>query len=154
MSHLVEITTNALAEIRHHGTQDFPYECCGFLFGKEGDFRRITLAKRAQNIQVGDKRRRFVIDPQEYMQAERFALTEGLDLLGIYHSHPNHPAIPSIHDLKQAVPFFSYLIISVLNGQPATVLSWRLSEDGTEMKEETLILASEDNEQFKSLRSA
>ncbi len=150
MNHNAEITLDTLSVIRLHGEADFPNECCGFLFGKEGSPRRITLARPAKNIQQGDQRRRFLIDPRDYMAAERFAIAENLDFLGIYHSHPNHPADASVHDRKQAAPFFSYVIISVMDGKPETVLSWRLSDDGTFMEEESLILLDSFQNNLKS----
>lgn len=151
MTYTTEITPSALLAIRQHGEKDFPNECCGFLFGKEGDVRKISLVRPAQNIKAGDKRRRFVVDPHEYMEAERFALLEGLDFLGIYHSHPNHPAVASEHDRKQAVPFFSYVIVSVMDGKSEQVLSWRRSEDGSIMEEETLSLADNSINSLQSI---
>ena len=73
------------------------------------------------------------------MRAERFALANDLSLLGVYHSHPNHPAIPSIHDLKQAVPFFSYIIISVMDGKFNTLRSWQLNEETGQFDEEKVV---------------
>jgi proteasome lid subunit RPN8/RPN11 len=107
----------------------FPDECCGFLFGYEdGDQRYITEAQPVNNAKEGDKRRRFEIAPFDYLQAERYALDNDLLLLGIYHSHPNHPAIASETDRLAAQPYFSYVIISVQQGKFADLLSWRLNE--------------------------
>lgn len=95
--------------------QAFPDECCGFFFGvesKEG-VRNITHVLKVDNSKEGDKRRRYLVSPQDYMKAEQFAIDNQVDLLGVYHSHPNHPAIPSETDRASAQPFFSYLIISV-----------------------------------------
>lgn len=107
----------------------FPDECCGFLFGKEqAEDRFVTAALFVDNAKDGDKRRRFEIAPKDYMAAEKYADENGLVLLGIYHSHPNHPAIPSEHDRKAAQPFFSYLILSVENGRFANQRSWVLND--------------------------
>src|ERR1700712_3452716 len=96
----------------------FPDEVCGFLYGKENEdgTRTVREAKEVINSKAGDKRRRFEISPRDYMQAERYAADQDLDLLGVYHSHPNHPAIPSEHDRIAAQPFFSYVIVSVRDG--------------------------------------
>lgn len=111
-------------------SQAFPDECCGFLFGKEeGGERLITDILVVNNAKEGDKRRRFEIAPRDYLKAERYAEKTGLALLGVYHSHPNHPAIPSEHDRVAAQPFFSYLIVSVMNGKIDHVRSWRLNDD-------------------------
>ncbi|MHA4809333.1 M67 family metallopeptidase [Flavitalea flava] len=109
----------------------FPDECCGFLFGREdgNGVRIITQMLVVDNSKEGDKRRRFEISPFDYMRAEQQALDNDLSLLGVYHSHPNHPAIPSEHDRKAAQPYFSYLIISVMNKEIITQRSWLLNEE-------------------------
>jgi proteasome lid subunit RPN8/RPN11 len=75
-----------------HGEEDYPSECCGFFFGKDGEVRKITHAERTPNIQTANRKRRFRIDPLEYRKAEKFAAENNLDFLGVYHSHPDHPA--------------------------------------------------------------
>ena len=106
----------------------FPDECCGFFFGKEENGKRtITATRRVDNARDGDKRRRFAIAPADYLEAERFADEKGLQLLGVYHSHPGHPAIPSEQDRVAAQPYFSYVIISVINKEWNETRSWRLN---------------------------
>jgi len=109
----------------------FPDECCGFLFGREEtDGTRLVLdILVVDNSKEGDKRRRFEISPQDYMTAEQHALDHDWTLLGVYHSHPNHPAIPSEHDRKAAQPFFSYVIVSVMDGKIDHYRSWLLNDD-------------------------
>lgn len=110
--------------------QKFPDECCGFLLGtEENDDRTVTEIIVVKNSKKGDKRRRFEITPRDYLRAEQRSAQKGLTLLGIYHSHPNHPSIPSEHDRKVAQPFFSYLIVSIQDGRFATLQSWRLNDD-------------------------
>ena len=94
----------------------FPDECCGFLFGREErDGTRLVIdILVVDNSKQGDKTRRFEISPLDYMTAEQHALDHDWALLGIYHSHPKHPAIPSEHDRIAAQPWFSYVIISVM----------------------------------------
>ena len=118
----------------------FPDECCGFMFGREEtDGTRLILdVLVVDNSKEGDKRRRFAISPQDYMTAEQHALDHDWILLGVYHSHPNHPAVPSEHDRVAAQPFFSYLIISVLNNEVITLRSWLLNDDG-QFEEEKII---------------
>jgi proteasome lid subunit RPN8/RPN11 len=116
----------------------FPDECCGFLFGEEAaDERIITVIRVVSNAKEGDKRRRFEIAPKDYVTAERFADENDLQLLGVYHSHPNHPAIPSEHDREAAQPYFSYIIISVINNEWAGTRSWRLNNE-RKFEEETI----------------
>jgi len=109
----------------------YPHECCGFLYGNEDSNgrRHITQARVVTNVKDGDKRRRFEISPHDYLEAERYAEEQQIELLGVYHSHPDHPAIPSEHDRAAAQPFFSYLIISVNNKEPGAIRSWRLNDD-------------------------
>ena len=119
--------------------QAFPDECCGFLFGEEDSEgnRTISDIQVVNNAKEGDKRRRFEIAPLDYMRAEQYAEENNQLLLGVYHSHPNHPAIPSEHDRVAAQPWFSYVIISVLEGKVGPVRSWRLNDEA-QFEEETV----------------
>ena len=121
----------------------FPDECCGFVFGHEDESSRriLTHAYAVRNVKEGDKRRRFEISPHDYLEAEKYAEEHQLELLGVYHSHPNHPAIPSEHDRAAAQPFFSYLIISVNDKQPGPIRSWRLNDDFQFEEENNHLLA-------------
>lgn len=113
-----------------HAESCYPNECCGFFFGREeGGERLIEQARQVDNAKEGDQRRRFRIDTDDYRKAEAYTAENGLDLLGIYHSHPGHPAIPSEHDRKVAMPFFSYIIISVVEGEAVDIRSWQLNAD-------------------------
>src|SRR6266404_7280805 len=116
--------------MRAHAVSIFPDECCGFLYGAEQSdgTRTISKIREVNNAKPGDKRRRFEITGRDYIQAEQFAFESNLALLGIYHSHPNHPAIPSEHDRVAAQPYFSYVIISVIQGNIDHIRSWRLNE--------------------------
>ncbi|MEZ4883576.1 MAG: M67 family metallopeptidase [Chitinophagales bacterium] len=134
---LLNITEEASEVMIADALNAFPNECCGFFYGSENENERIiTIAKPVVNSKEGDQRRRFEISPFDYMKAEQFALQNGLLLLGVYHSHPNHPSVASIHDLAKAMPYFSYVIISVMKGKLNTVQSWRLKEDVREFEEE------------------
>ena len=122
----VSIYQQAIHIIEKHGVEDYPYECCGFLFGAEGNVRVIHEAKPVLNKVTENRKRRFEISPQDYLAAELYAVKHDLTLLGVYHSHPDHPAVPSIHDFNQAVPFFSYIIISVSDNRVQILRSWQL----------------------------
>jgi proteasome lid subunit RPN8/RPN11 len=111
----------------------FPDECCGFLFGREetDGTRLVVDILVVDNSKEGDKTRRFAISPIDYMTAEQHALDHEWTLLGIYHSHPKHPAIPSEQDRLAAQPYFSYVIISVMDKDDSTGIvfrSWLLNE--------------------------
>lgn len=117
---------------------NFPNECCGFFFGTEKeDERTITEITIVNNAKEGDKRRRFEISPRDYLKAEQFADGHKLQLLGVYHSHPNHPAVPSEHDRIAALPSFSYIIISLIENQFNDIRSWRLNSE-TQFEEEKI----------------
>ncbi len=122
-----------------HAEETYPYECCGFFYGEDkgNGEREIVVAKPVANSKKGDQRRRFEISAIDYLTAEQYADANDLTLLGLYHSHPNHPAKPSSHDLKQAVPYFSYIIISVMDGKSEKVTSWQLDENN-EFEEESI----------------
>ena len=109
----------------------FPDECCGFMFGHEdaAGNRTVTQALPINNAAVENRKRRFVISPKDYLKGEQYAVQNDVQLLGIYHSHPNHPAIPSEHDRVAAQPFFSYVIISVQNGSVDHTRSWLLNDN-------------------------
>ncbi|GAB4491707.1 MAG: M67 family metallopeptidase [Saprospiraceae bacterium] len=127
---MIHIEPNIEQLMLDDARQAFPDECCGFLFGKEkGENRVLTDILVVNNSKEGDKRRRFEIAPKDYLKAERYADKSGQTLLAVYHSHPNHPAIPSEHDRVAAQPFFSYLIVSVQDGKIDHTRSWRLNDD-------------------------
>jgi len=130
---MIFIEPETLSYIKTQAIQTFPDECCGFLFGTEQSdgSRNISTAREVHNAKAGDKRRRFEITGKDYMLAEQFALDSGLLMLGIYHSHPGHPAIPSEHDRVAAQPYFSYVILSVVQDRVDHTRSWRLNETGS-----------------------
>lgn len=116
----------ALGEIRRHAAETYPDECCGALLSRDG---RIVEAFRLPNTTASGARRRFEISPPDYRLAERRAAEADALLAGFYHSHPDHPARPSQHDLEQAWPNFTYIIVSVITGKPHEITAWRLRED-------------------------
>ena len=127
------ITVEQAAEklMNEDAVNAFPDECCGFMFGREdvAGNRVVTQALPINNAAVENRKRRFVISPKDYMKGEQFAEENNVQLLGIYHSHPNHPAVPSEHDRVAAQPFFSYVIISVQNGIVDHTHSWVLNDN-------------------------
>ncbi len=126
-------------QMLEHARRIFPDECCGFFYGTEDadGNRNVREIVEVNNSKEGDKRRRFEIGAKDYLRAEQYAIEKELLLLGIYHSHPNHPAIPSEHDRVAAQPYFSYIIISVMQGHIDHIRSWQLGED-TRFEEEIL----------------
>jgi proteasome lid subunit RPN8/RPN11 len=127
---MIMIDPGARKEMINDALNSFPDECCGFFFGREdGNDRLLTDIIIVDNAKDGDKRRRFEISPLDYIKAEQFADGQHLQLLGVYHSHPNHPAAPSEQDRLAAQPYFSYIIISVTENQFQDIRSWRLNDE-------------------------
>lgn len=126
----LKIKPEALQQMSEHAEATYPNECCGFFFGSEsGDARHVLSVMPVKNSNHDNPERRFNIRSEDYREAEQFADNHKLDLLGVYHSHPDHPAIASEHDRSVALPWFSYLIFSVMDGKTADVKSWRLTEE-------------------------
>jgi proteasome lid subunit RPN8/RPN11 len=121
--------------IRAHGVEAYPNECCGALIGRDGV---VTHTLALPNVTDEGPRRRFRVSDRDYLQCEKRARELGGDLLGFYHSHPDHPARPSQYDLDHALPFFSYIIVAVRAGAPEDMTSWRLRDDRSAFDEESL----------------
>jgi proteasome lid subunit RPN8/RPN11 len=132
----IKISSEALQVMYEDSKSAFPNECCGFLYGNENEERLIDLAIPVVNSKEGDQRRRFEISPFDYMKAEQFAIENDTQLLGVYHSHPNHPAIASETDLSKAMPYFSYVIVSIYDGEIKDVKSWKLKDEERTFEEE------------------
>lgn len=137
---ILRLTISHLDRIRDHGERTFPEECCGFLFGTmNGDDYDVTHIQALDNEQSENRTRRFLISPEQFIAAEKHAAETRLDLIGFYHSHPDHPAIPSDFDRDHALPFYAYVILSVMNGKAETLRSWRLKDDRSGYDEDNVI---------------
>jgi proteasome lid subunit RPN8/RPN11 len=120
------------ATIRRHGTETYPNECCGALIGREGV---VQHAVGLPNTTEEGPRKRFLVRPTDYQQAENAARRLGGELLGFYHSHPDAPARPSQYDLDHAWPTFWYVIVAVEQGKPAAMTVWQLRDDRSQFDE-------------------
>ena len=120
------------AEIRRHGEETYPHECCGALVGSGN---HVTATVALPNTTEEGPRRRFMVRPSDYRVAEQKASELGGDLLGFYHSHPDHPAQPSQYDLDHAWPTFAYIIVAVATGKSAAMTVWYLKEDRSTFEE-------------------
>jgi proteasome lid subunit RPN8/RPN11 len=118
--------------IRSHGEETFPHECCGALVGAGG---RVTAVVALPNTTEEGPRRRFLVRPSDYRLAEQRAGELGGELLGFYHSHPDHPARPSQYDLDHAWPTFAYVIVSVMSGAARDMTVWFLQDDRSRFDE-------------------
>jgi proteasome lid subunit RPN8/RPN11 len=135
----IVIPPHLLAKIHAHGERAFPDEGAGFLFGKDGDARQVAAIYELTNTREDTARHnRYLISPQDYLKGELEAERLGLDVIGVFHSHPNSPNQASVYDRDWAQPFFSYVITSVYDAKAVESRSWRLSEDRSEFVEESI----------------
>jgi proteasome lid subunit RPN8/RPN11 len=136
---VIEIPVRVIRDIEGHAREAFPEECCGFLIGHEGEPRRVLEARRAKNMATEDRVRRYVIDPLELLHTDGEARGRGLDVVGIYHSHPNHPAAPSEFDRSRATPWYTYVILSIVDRKPREMTAWRFDDSMKRFQPEDLI---------------
>jgi proteasome lid subunit RPN8/RPN11 len=138
----LHLSAELLSQIHAHGEAAYPEEGAGFLLGKaNGENRMGTLILPASNVREDAARQnRYQITPQENLKAEQLAAARGLDVIGIFHSHPDHPNQPSDFDREWALPWYSYLITSVNIGKAVETRSWRLSDDRSKYSEEKIVV--------------
>jgi len=139
---MIHLPTQHRNEIATHGERDYPYECCGLLLGRfSADGAKVVMEtytiSNAREEQA--KRNRFLIRPEELMKGERYAEKRGLEVIGFYHSHPDHPAVPSQYDLDHAWPIYSYIVISVSGGEARDLRSWEMEPDRSRFSEERVL---------------
>jgi len=136
------ISGEILAQIHAHGEGSYPEEGAGFLLGTDGGGqRRVMQIFSIMNVREGEARHnRYLVAPEDYLKAEIAAEGLGLSLVGVFHSHPDHPNNPSEFDREWAQPFFSYVITTVGDGKAVASRSWRLAEDRSRFEEEKIIL--------------
>jgi len=113
-----------------HGADSYPHECCGALLGADGEgWREVRDLLPLVNRREDSPRNRFSITPDDFRAAEKAARQRGLELIGWYHSHPDHPPLPSEYDREHAWPWYSYVIVSVVEREPKQMKAWRLADD-------------------------
>lgn len=122
----VILSADHVSAIQDHARETFPEECCGFLIGPNAAPRRVARVRRAANVADENRARRYVIDPKEWLVVEKELAGSGLEILGFYHSHPDHPAAPSEFDRGHAWPWYSYVILSIMNRAPKDLRAWTL----------------------------
>ncbi len=135
------IPKDLISRIHAHGEQAYPEEGAGFLLGEysENGKRAVTsILPLANSREEGARHNRYLIAAEEYLKAEATADRLGLSLIGVFHSHPDHPNQPSEFDREWAQPFFSYVITSVQSGKAIQSRSWRLTEDRSKFEEEEI----------------
>ncbi len=116
--------------IEREGSAAYPNECCGIMFGRDVEKERRVerLEAVTNNFAADEQYHRFSIKPEDLMRAEKSAAAANQLVVGFYHSHPDHPARPSETDRQAAWPFYSYVIVSIGNGEPLDMTCWVLDE--------------------------
>jgi proteasome lid subunit RPN8/RPN11 len=145
------LSSDLAQKIRDHGAETYPHECCGALLGRDLDVSTTSSPNAAElpsreivalfplvNRRDDSPRNRFSITSDDVRDAEKAAREKGIDVVGWYHSHPDHPAAPSEYDRDHAWPWYSYIIVSVANGKPEDMTSWRLLDDRSKFTPEAL----------------
>ncbi len=133
---MLRITQPDFDSLRRHGEETYPHECCGVLLGRiEGETRTVEATIRAGNTRTDSPHNRYHIDPKELVAAQRTAREQGLDIVGFYHSHPDHPPRWSATDLAEAHWYgCSYVITSVEKGKASATNSFALLGAGEDDK--------------------
>jgi proteasome lid subunit RPN8/RPN11 len=126
---MLKISPKDYSAIRQHGEETYPHECCGVLLGSmKGNERFVTSTRRCGNTRVDSPQNRYNIDPKELVRIQREGRERGEDIVGFYHSHPDHPAQWSVTDLAEAHWIgCSYVITSVAKGKADTTNSFELT---------------------------
>lgn len=138
----VRITGALVDEIRREGESAYPAECCGVLGGRIGENKEVLRLVPMVNRRTDDPRR-YLISPDDLLRVTIDLRRSSLEVLGYYHSHPDHPAEPSAFDSGHAWPWYSYIIVRVDRGRAAELTSWVLEEDCGAMHQESLEVLSE-----------
>jgi proteasome lid subunit RPN8/RPN11 len=135
-----------LRQIREHGEAHYPEEGAGLLLGRIQASQRLAarLLPLDNSFEATARGRRYRLSANDLVTAEEEADRLGLDILGVYHSHPDHPPRPSEFDREWALPFYSYVITSVHSGDAVESRSWRLTDDRSAMVEEELVILPEE----------
>ncbi|MGH9804915.1 MAG: Mov34/MPN/PAD-1 family protein [Candidatus Acidiferrales bacterium] len=151
----LEMSGTLLEEIGRHGARAYPNECCGAMLGvaSEDGRKEVRALLALDNRREGEAARtRFLITAEDHLWAEKRAREQGLDIVGFYHSHPDHPARPSEFDREHALPWYSYVVVRVARdaegqareaggatgGKPQETTSWVLADDRSEFLPEEI----------------
>lgn len=136
---MIRIASPAWETMRVHARRAYPDECCGAMLGRrEAEEKVVTLAVPLPNTFVGPQRTRYELRPEDLLEATREARRQGLELLGIYHSHPDCEAYFSKTDLANSWPWYSFVVLSVRGGEVVEAASYLPNPEQTQALEEPL----------------
>jgi proteasome lid subunit RPN8/RPN11 len=137
---MVYLTEEHIKQIEAHGEKTYPYECGGMLIGRfeEGRKTVLELLPMENAMDEAEQHNRVLITPKDVLRAERYAREKRLDVVGYYHSHPDHVAEPSQFDLDHALPVWTYIIVSVESGKAVDIRAWEMENDRSKFNEEEI----------------
>jgi proteasome lid subunit RPN8/RPN11 len=138
----LRLSDTLVEEVRREGERAYPGECCGVMAGRAGEVKDVLRLVPMPNRRTDDPHR-YLITPGDLRQVTARLRASGLEVLGYYHSHPDHPAAPSAFDTEHAWPWYSYVIVGVERGRAAELTSWILEDDRSAMGRESLEVFSE-----------
>lgn len=133
----MRITRQALEEVRAHAAEGYPYEVCGILVATRGS-GTVSQTRRVRNTVVERARDRYEMDPRDQIRVQRECDERGLEVVGYYHSHPDHPALASVTDSERSWAGPVYLIVSCIGGRPVEENAFVAERDGGPMRPEPL----------------
>jgi proteasome lid subunit RPN8/RPN11 len=143
---VIRLSARILKEMARHAEREYPHECCGLLVGRITDGGRTRVVEELYPVEnvfadVGERHHRMAIEPLDYARAERLHASRGLGVVGNYHSHPDHPAVPSQYDLEHLAPWptMSYVVVSARKGKAVDLRSWELEADRSRFNEEEIL---------------
>jgi len=139
---MIKVASEPWREMVAHARSTYPNECCGAMLGKiDGDEKDVLIAMRLQNSSAGSQAARYELRPEDLLAADQEARRQGLDLIGIYHSHPDCGAYFSETDLKNSCPWYSFIVLSIQKGEFDHANSWLPNAEQTAAEKEELIYA-------------
>ncbi len=141
---MIIIKKSDLDKIFDHGREGYPSEVCGIIMGTCDDKAKAAQeVRKAGNLNTERSHDRYEMDPKDILRAEREGTENGMEIVGFYHSHPDHPDAPSEFDRERAWPSYSYMIVSVNNGRDIKVRSWVINEETKKFEEEEIEILGE-----------
>ena len=146
---MIHLSAELIDEIKQEAEKAYPNECCGFIFGSinGGDKYTENILTCTNSTADSEQYHRFVITPEDMLKAEKLARSIKADIIGFYHSHPDCAAVPSEYDRSHALPVYSYIIVSVINGRAEECTSWELDKnsDYTKFQSEVITTSKGEN---------
>ncbi len=137
---MIQIEKPAWATMLAHARRTYPSECCGAMLGRtDGDRKHVLLAVPLENAYPGSQRQRYELRPEDLLWADRQARERQIDLVGIYHSHPDCAAYFSTTDLQNSCPWYSFVVLSIHRGEFDHATSWLPNLEQTQADPEELI---------------